>query len=108
MAIRQRKYNLWTRPFIKARIGDTEVKIFADNKTPIYVTNPSPPDKAQGCTNLPLNKMGEDNEYWMLYFSSNSYEQIHAKYTELLEEIGDDQIRMTSTAPFDIITTPRK
>lgn len=108
MAIRQRKYSIFTRPFIDARYGNSTVKIFADKNTQIFVTNPKPPENSRGCTNLPLNKEQEDSEYWTLFFSSNSYEQIHAVYTKLLEDIGDDNIRISSTVPFDIITTPRK
>ncbi len=107
MAIRQRKYNLFVRPFIKTKYGGTDVSIFAEDETIIYVDNPNPPSGATGCTHIKLNKT-EETSYWTLYFSSNSYEQVRTKYRELLEEIGDDNIYMSHTAPFDIIATPRK
>lgn len=107
MAIRQRKYNIFIRPFIKANYGRVPVKIFAENDTPIYVNKPTPPTGG-GCNTTLLNKDNDNTEYWTLYFTSNSYEQTHKKYTELLDEIGDDKIRMSSSVPFDIITAPRK
>lgn len=108
MAIRQREYRIFTRPFISVRYGSADVKIFADNNTPLFVTNPKPPiNSGGGCTTLPLNKNGDETEYWTLYFSSNSYEQVQKVYNELLEDVGDDKIRMSSSVPFDIITTPR-
>lgn len=106
MAIRQEEYTIYVRPHISKTINGEKVSIFADKKTELYTRNPQavPSDP---CPYIPLVRNAED-DYWVGHFTSNSLEQIRAKYNELIETIGEENIKVGKQVPMGYIVVPQQ
>lgn len=104
MAIRQEKYTIYTRPYIKSRLGQVQVNIYADKNTDFFTDNPL--STGVGCTHLQIAKK-EGEECWVSFYSSNSLEKIRGKYKELIENLGEGYVKVEKNVPIDTIITPK-
>lgn len=105
MAIRQETYTIYVKPFIDIEAGGNPVKIFAEQNTPLYAKNPISSTGANPITHMEIKKEPTD-EFWQAYYTSNSYEQIRVKYKELLNDIGEEYIRVEKNVFIDFNIVP--
>lgn len=105
MAIRQEEYTIYIKPYIISRLGQNDVKIYLDKNADLYTDDPTIANGSNTERHKKLTKK-DGEEYWGSFFSSNSLEQVRIKYKKLLEDIGEEYIKVEKNIPIDILIKP--
>lgn len=111
MALRQRQWVIYTRPFYEN--SSTKNKIFYDKKP--KATNPDVGLTGAGTVELKafvipggvnLSSPDLDGGGWVVSFRSYSIAEVKNAYKELLKTFPSNYIRITEEIPFDTMITP--
>lgn len=104
MAIRQRTFQIYTRPSIIIKpqnIKEPPITVMLGNNTSLYMTNP--------LTNKQeVVKPPEDNDegFWIKVFETTSYEIIRSRLKQLLPTVPMDKIKLTEKIYIDTDIIP--
>ena len=109
MALRQRQWVIYTRPYNK--VGDQ--KIFYTGMPAADAGKVGERERAGTVKNLSIlqpgisgvTKTGDDGG-WVVSFRSYSISEVKQAYKELLKDLPSDFIRITEEIPFDTMITP--
>jgi hypothetical protein len=111
MALRQRQWVIYTRPFYEN--PSNKNKVFYDKKP--KVANSDVGIQGTGVVELTtltisggatLNTPALDDGGWVVSFRSYSISEVKNAYKELLKTFPSDYIRITEEIPFDTMITP--
>ena len=102
MAIRQEKYVIYVRPHIKTTYDNVPVTIFADSSTSLFIIDPK---SDADCPHISLQKK-PDEEFWIAYYYDNSLDKIRVKYKELIDDLGEEYVKVQKNVPTDTLIKP--
>ena len=111
MALRQRQWVIYTRPFYEN--SSTKNKVFYDEKP--KASNADVGLTGSGMVELTtftipggvnLSTPALDGGGWVVSFRSYSISEVKNAYKELLKTFPSDYIRITEEIPFDTMITP--
>lgn len=104
MAIRQRTFQIYTRPSIIVKpknIKEPPITVMLTNSTPLYMTNPLTNKLEE------VKQQGESSEgFWIKVFETTSYEVIRSRLKQLLPTVPMDKIKLTEKIYIDTDIIP--
>lgn len=104
MAIRQRIWQIYTRPSIVLQFKDPKIPdttIVLTDKTEIHMTNPLTDRKEK------IDIPEDSNGAWVKVFESNSYEQIRKKIKQILPSCPLNAIKILKQVYADTEVIPQ-
>ena len=102
MAIRQEVYTIYVVPHIKTTFGETPITVFSDKDTSIYIKDPR---LTGNCPHILLPKK-PDEQFWIAYYWDNSLDKIRVIYKKLIEDLGEDYVKVEKNVPIDTLIKP--
>lgn len=109
MALKQRIFCIFTRPFVDV----STVKIYLNNKTELFMTDPlMRPSSGSSFVDPHKKIVTFDNENggggWILEYQTNSWEDCRTKVKELIKKVGEDQLLVTELIENDFMVVPEE
>lgn len=104
MAIRQRIWQVYTRPSIILQFKDPKIPnttIVLSQKTEIHMTNPLTDSKQK------IDIPEDSNGAWVKVFESNSYEQVRKNIKQILPSCPLSSIKILEKVPTDTEVIPQ-
>lgn len=104
MAMRQRVFQIYTRPSIVVKppnIKEPPITVILGNKTTLYMTNPI--NNIQQPVPKPENS---DEGFWIKVFETTSYEVVRSRLKQLLPTVPMDKIKLAEKVFIDTDIVP--